>query len=160
MTAQAAAGDFGYSEARLGEGRYAVTYTTPRLRVSLDADERARALDGEKERAHGLALWRAAQLALLEKYPALIVEQDRRDAIVTLRDEADTWPYREPYRYGPYGHPYWRPWPGYGGGYRSASARVTVRIEARFLKDTGAPGGFDAGATADRLAKLYGSTVY
>lgn len=165
MVAQAATGDFGYSETVLPGNRYEVVYRTPRLRTAVAATAREEDLAAEKQRAYDLALWRAAQLALEQGYSSLTVEEAERDADILVRREPDTlgyWPnpWFHPYRFGRY--PWWPGFHPYHGGfgYRSwASARVTARLVVAF-HDTAVDDGLDAAATAERLARQYGAAAY
>lgn len=171
LVAKSATGSYGYSETRLSESRYEVVYETPSFDVAISQDNRQRELEREKQRAYDFALWRAAETAKAQGYTAIAVEQDRRDANVSLRSEPvyRPWPgfyphYGFPYRYG-YG-------PGYGYGYgpwgydpwdygyqRWASARVIVSLRVRFLKANGGAS-LSVDETLSRLASTYGSPTY
>src|SRR6185295_11353291 len=59
MVPQSTNGVFGYSDKMVAPDLYEVTYVSPRLRATQDADD-AHGLAGEKQRVYDLALWRAA----------------------------------------------------------------------------------------------------
>lgn len=171
LVAKSDTGSYGYTEIRLSEGRYEIVYETPRFTVALGQEARRQELEREKQRAYDFALWRAAELAKAQGYTAIAVEQDRRDANVSLRSEPvyRPWPgfyphYGFPYRYR-YGYPYgygYGPW-GYDpwdyGYQRWATANVTVSIRVRFLK-TPDEESLAVDETLSRLASTYGSPTY
>jgi hypothetical protein len=166
MVALTETGDFGYAEKKLADDRYEITYTTPRLRTSTHSDSRAEDVQVEKDRAHDLAVWRAAQLGQQLGFTAFKIEQDNRDADVTVRQDADPF-----YDYGPSPFFYRRfgPWPyyygypyggGYGYGYRSeASARVTSKLVVQFLREP-TDDSLDVAETAKTLSSQYASATY
>jgi hypothetical protein len=167
MVAQSANGDYGYSEERLAPDLFVVTYVSPRLRATRDADD-SHGLAGEKLRVYDLALWRAAQLAVEHGYAAFRVQQESRDVDVTVRSEpiypayAPTpflfarhchWPC-----FWPYG--YWPSYPYYDGGQRTrATGRVTVKLTVKMLPQSD-DDAFDSKSTVDRLRKSYGSASF
>ncbi len=164
MVSQSITGDYGYSDRTLGGDRYEVVFVTPRLIASRDAAD-AHGLEIERQRAYGLALWRAAQLAQEQGFPAFRVVQDSRNVDVTVRTQP-VYPY--PY-FGGFG--FWRYnddyfWPGYGFagpayGYTRtrATGRVTVTLQIEMLKTTG-PGDLDTAAEIERLRKAYSSAMF
>jgi len=169
LVAKSQAGSYGYSEIKLSESRYQIVYESPGFSVSLDGDRREARLAEERQRAYDFALWHAADTAKANGYAALSVEQDRRDADVSVRTEPTyrPWPGYSPY----YGYPYhgyrygswgmYDDWPGYGGYRRWASARITVSLQVRFLAE--GEGGADAlpvDETLSRLASTYGQPTY
>jgi hypothetical protein len=146
MVPLGSANDYGYSEVRLQDDRYQVSYISPRQRVSASRSDREAEVARERTRAHDFALWRAAQLA--QGYYGY----------------RDPWYWRRPwypYRPGYFGDPFYDPF--YGPGYYyerpHASLRVSARLVVRFFKTTGD----DARAAADisaEMTKTYGAPVY
>jgi len=74
FVAYGTAGTFGYSDTRLADDLYQVTYVTPYIRTATDEAGRTAELAQQKQQAYELALWRAAQLAEKAGYPAMQVE--------------------------------------------------------------------------------------
>lgn len=170
-------GDYGFSETKLADDAYQVRYTEPRLQVSTDRTTRQAAIEAAKQRSYDFALWRAAELAGAQGFTALRVVQDRRDADVDVSDQRR---YRRlsPFiGYGYYGHPLGghRPWfPYHYDAYpyfpyfpyeddyferQAASARVTVTLTVKFLRDA-TDGAQDAAATAATLKRRYADTTF
>ena len=171
MVSQSSNGDFGYSEKDLAPDLYVVTYVSPQLRVSGEADDN-HGLGGEKQRVYDLALWRAAQLAIEKGYPALLVQQESRDVNVTVPappvypvyppvplfvGHRCRWDCDWPFGYWPY--PYYDPY--YADHYaRSHSVgRITVNLTVKLLSKS-AEGALDAKETDARLRKAYGSASF
>lgn len=186
MVAQNHPGGFGYSETKLAADQFEVRYVTPDVPLPVDEDRRFAALTDQKQRAYDFALWRAAQIALAGGYGALKVEQERRDANVTVRRETvpvvpgaygsygpggmlyPGWAYDRPYYYGGhsfYGHhgfatPFWFYNDPFAYETRlSVSARIIASLVVALAKVPG-PESLDAGATAQRLAKQYAGATY
>lgn len=163
MVPQSANGIYGYSDRMLAPGLYAVTYVSPRLRATRDADD-AHGLEGEKQRVYDLALWRAAQLAQEKGYPAFQIQQDNRDVDVTVQSDPIYPAYPGPFLFGrhcwncfwPYGY-----YPYYGGAtYRTrASGRITVNLTVKMLSAATADA-LSTAATIERLRKAYGSATF
>lgn len=173
MTALAANGDYGYSETALAADRYEVTFVTPSLAAPGDPDNDY-GLAGQKDRAHALALWRAAQLALEHGYPAFRVESESRNVDVAVADPPPAPPFvMAPLRtlsgppcrsdcdnpVGYWGDPYFNP--RYDAWYRRShsSGRVTATLTVRMLPAAVA-GAFDAAQTAERLRSAYGASRF
>ncbi len=173
MAALSANGDYGYSETALAPDLYTVTYVTPSLSAHGDADQDY-GLVGERQRTRDLALWRAAQLALEQGYPALQVQSESADVDVTVVDPPPGPPYVSaplrtvsgpPCRWdcgrpiGYWGDPYFNPI--YDDWYRRAhsSGRVTASLTVKLLPGPVA-GAQDAAATAERLRKAYASAAF
>ena len=159
------AGSFGYSDTQLGDNLYQVTYVTPYLRASSDAAGQEAELAQQKQQAYELALWRAAQLAQKAGFPAFQVENQSRDATVTVRAEPDFVPPATPFwhYYGP--GPFYRPYPVYGYPYGHTSyteravAMITAQLRVRMLHAMAADA-IDSKATEMQLAERYGKTTY
>jgi hypothetical protein len=94
MVAQSVAGDYGYSETQLAPDRFRISYVTPVLRIGSSVD-RASVLERERTRAYDLALLRASQVALANRFPAFEIEMDGRDAELAVRRDRSypAWPY-------------------------------------------------------------------
>ena len=159
------AGSFGYSESKLADDLFQVTYVTPFLRTSTDAAGREAELAQQKRQAYELALWRAAQLAQKDGFPAFKIENQSNDADVVVRSEPDYVPPPTPFShyYGP--GPLYRPYPvyGYPYGYTSYTARAVATITAQLtvrMLGAMADGAIDAKATETQLASRYGKTTY
>lgn len=161
-------GEYGYSEKMIGPDLYTVRFTSPSLRATED-DAASHGLEGEKQRAYDMALWRAAQLAQQARKPAFEVQQESRDVDVTVqRDRVYPTYVPGPYFYGRH-HRWPGYWPGYYGypydydGYDRYRTRVTGRIivdlKVKLLAQKSAAA-FDAAATAERLRKSYGGASY
>jgi hypothetical protein len=174
MVALSANGDYGYSETALAPDLYAVTFVSPSLSAHGDP-EQDYGLDGEKQRVATLALWRAAQLALEQGYPAFRVESESRDADVHVEDPPAPPPYVSaplrttmsgtPCRWdcdrpiGYWGDPYFNP--VYDEWYRRghSSGRVTAKLTVKLLP-AAVDGAQDAAQTAERLRAAYASATF
>jgi hypothetical protein len=162
MVPQSTNGVFGYSDKMVAPDLYEVTYVSPRLRATQDADD-AHGLEGEKQRVYDLALWRAAQLAQERKFPAFQVQHESRDVDVTVRRDPVYYPpppiFFGPCRWDcgwPYG--YW-PYP-YDYSYRvRAAGLITVNLTVKMLASATADS-LDTAATIDRLRKAYASATF
>jgi hypothetical protein len=169
MVPQSTNGVFGYSDKMVAPDLYEVTYVSPPLRATQDADD-AHGLAGEKQRVYDLALWRAAQLAQEKGFPAFQVQHESRDVDVTVRRD----PVYPAYPLAPifFGHrcrwdcdwPFGF-WPGYpyDYGYPSyrtqAAGRITVSLTVKMLANATADAQ-DTAATIERLRKAYGSATF
>ena len=162
MVPQSTNGVFGYSDKMVAPDLYEVAYVSPPLRATQAADD-AHGLAGEKQRVYDLALWRAAQLAQEQKFPAFQVQHESRDVDVTVRHDPVYYPpppiFFGPCRWDcgwPYG--YW-PYP-YDYGYRTrAAGRITVTLTVKMLGKATADS-LDTAATIERLRKAYGSATF
>ena len=159
-------GDYGYSEKMISPDLYTVRFTSPSLRATED-DAASHGLEGEKQRAYDMALWRAAQLAQQEGKPAFEVQQESRDVDVTVQRDR-VYPTYVP---GPYFYGRHHRWPGYWPGYypydygyydryrTKVTGRIVVDLNVKLLPKM-TDGAFDAAATAARLSKSYGGASY
>lgn len=180
MVPEVQANGFGYSETSLGPDRVEVRYATPEIDLPVDEERRSVALMEQKQKAFDLALWRAAQIALADGYAYLKVEQDTRDADVSVSQENVPTATGQYSVYGPGGmlYPGWayQPGPRFGRpgiatpfilyddpfSYR-VRLQVTGRIIAKLtvaLAKAPKADTLDAKATADRLAKQYAGATY
>ncbi len=180
MVPQVQPSGFGYSETKLGVDRFEVRYVTPDMALPVDEDRRAGALSEQKQRAYDLALWRASQIALSAGFTYLKVEQEHRDADVTVKRTY------VPVVAGPYGfygpggmlYPGWGYGPGYYYGrpgiaapfwfyedpfaYRTrlqVSGRFTASLTIAFAK-AASEGALDAKTTSQRLSTQYAGAAY
>lgn len=169
LVASSQTGSYGYSETKLSDSRYEIVYESPGFSVPLDTSQREARLAEERQRAYDFALWHAADMAKAHGYAALSIEQDRRDADVSVRADPAyrPWPGHYPYygypyygyRYGPWGM--YDDWPYYGSYRRSASARITVSLQVRFLGEgEGDADALPVDETLSRLASTYGQPTY
>lgn len=164
MVPLATTGEYGYSETMIGPDLYTVRFASPTLRAREDA-ARSHGLEGEKQRAYDMALWRAAQLAQEAGRPAFQVQQESRDVDVTVSRDRIYRPYPGPYFFGgPCRWPCY--WPGpyyYHDDYDRYRTRVTGRVivdlTVKLLARMSA-GAFDTAATAARLGKIYSAASY
>lgn len=159
-------GDFGYSERELGPDRLEVTYRGAAIRVSARdprGDGRAQA---ELDKAHDLALWRAAVVAKTRGAAAIRIEQETRNSDIDVRS-------RPVYRPGPLYGPFWpgyglHGWhhPFYGGGYYTESRWATARAVVSMVillspkVEAGDATLLPVATTIDRLSKARGQAMY
>ena len=154
-------GVFGYSDRMVAPDVYEVTYVSPGLRATPGADD-AHGLAGEKQRVYDLALWRAAQLAQEQKFPAFLVQHESRDVDVTVRHDPVYYP-PPPLFFGPCrwdcGWPGYWPYP-YDYTYRTrAAGTITVNLTVKMLA-TATADSLDTAATIDHLRKAYASATF
>lgn len=146
------AGSFGYEEQRISDARYTVTYTAPVQRTYAYGGERREQDAGRQVAlAYDMALWRAAELALANGYPAFRVAERNNDIQVDVRRDTyyDPFPrYGHHHRYGYFPRGY----PSYYPSYANLAAGVTLAVEFR-RADAGDT--FDARATRERLRAQY-----
>ncbi len=144
---------FGYSEQQLSETSYKVTYSAPvRRTYAYGREERKQETEERLALAYDLALWRAAELALANGYPAFEVSNRDNSVQVDIRSDY--------YRHDPFlyhghhfGHGFFpHHFYGFYDRYAELAARVTIAVGFR-----GAPDGerLDARATLKRLRAKY-----
>jgi hypothetical protein len=126
---QAVTGTFGYSEQKMSDTSFKITYVTPQ-RASVDA----RSAVAERRQAlltlsNDMAIWRAADLALANGQKEFRVT--RRDNDVDVQRSAyDSYPSYSNRRYGPPGRPYYGPdfygppWPDNSAWMRASTTLV------------------------------------
>ncbi len=159
-------GDFGYSERDLGPDRIEVTYRGAAIQVSPRDPRGDGRVQMELDKAHDLALWRAAQIAKSRGVAAIRVEQETRNSDIDVRSHPV-------YRPGPFYDPFWpgyRPYgwhsPFYGGGYytetRWATARAVVNMIVLLAPKAvaGDAAILPVDPTIDRLSKARGQAMY
>ena len=165
-------GPSGYSERDLGPDRIEVEYRGATVSVSPTAPRNDARTVAEQDKAHDLALWRAAQIAVQRGRAGLKIESEKRDSDVEIR-------HRTVYQRDPFYDPGWRygdPFPGrfYGGPFgfygppydvqdiatATAQADVKLTIVLSVSFDPKADGMLSAAETATRLQALRGNATY
>jgi len=160
-------GDFGYSSKDLGPDRIEVTYRGDAVTVSVSNPRDDSRTQAELDKAHDLALWRAAQIANERGKAGLKVENEKRDSDVEVQHRAyyrpspfydPFWdPYDDPFwpRHGYYRRPYYYgdDWPYYYQQVRTATARAEIALTVTLYQsyDPKVDGML---STAETLAKL------
>ncbi len=156
------AGYFGYSEKPIGERRYEVTYLTPQRPTGFG--EEARTADAERATvlASDLALWRAAEVALAQGFPAFTVLDTRKQVEIETRERT----YYPPYYSYPYSLGYPRycdsfergrfPWRCYEMpvDFRGTWLQARVVLVVELTAQAGA-GSHQAAETAERMRSRY-----
>jgi hypothetical protein len=162
-------GDFGYSSKDLSPDHVEVTYRGDAVKVSESNPRDDGRTQMELDKAHDLALWRAAQLAQERGKAGLKIENERRDSDVEVqrRTYLRPSPFYDPF-WDPYDDPFWprhrRPFYGYGYGYggdwpysyqqvRTATARAEITMTVT-LYESYDPKIEGMLSTAETLAKL------
>jgi hypothetical protein len=166
MVALGTSGDFGYSSRDLGTDRVEVVYRGDAVKVSASNPREDARTQIELEKAHDLALWRAAQIANERGKPAFKIESEKRDSDVEVQR-------RSYYRPSPFYDPFWDPyddpfWPGYRRpffyGYgadwpytyeqvRTATARAVITLTVTLYPEYD-PKAEGVLSTADTLSKM------
>jgi len=105
-------GDFGYSSKDLGANQVEVTYRGDAVSVSASNPREDARTKAEQDKAHDLALWRAAQIAEGRGKAGLKIDNENRDSDVEIQR-------RSYYRPSPFYDPFWDPyedpfWPHHG----------------------------------------------
>lgn len=130
---------YGYSEQRLDERRFAVTYSAPVQTGFTFTGEAGQAeADRQVNRAYEFALARAAELALANGYKAFKVEDRRNDA---MSQNYEAWE-----------GPFTRPQRNYAMDDAYLVARVTLIVA---LAPTREPGDYDAEGTLATIRSRY-----
>jgi hypothetical protein len=154
--------DFGFSETRLPDGRYEVSYVAPTQEGIGYRFDQSPAERQSKALAYDMALWRAAQIAQAQGYQGFSVADSKSNSDVQQRAG---------YYDGPYG-PGWGPGPnwgwggggwgrgGFGGGwgdyYNPPQTSVQVQVKlAVTLSNSLKPGDYNAAAAIQQLRQTY-----
>ena len=154
---QEIAGSYGFGEQRLNRDHYKVTYLAPaRTIYSYDDHGRKQASASQLALAYDMALWRAAELALANGYPALAVSHRTNDVRLDVRDDY----FDDPHGHFPYFHRrYHHPFGflsvrrhGYHDRHADLTARVSIVVAFRKAPDGD---GMDAKAVLERLRAKY-----
>jgi hypothetical protein len=157
-------GDFGYSSRDVAPDRVEVTYRGDTVSVSVSNPREDGRTQMELDKAHDLALWRAAQIANERGKAGLKIENENRDSDVEVQQRSyyRPSPYYDPF-WDPYDDPFWphyrrRPyfygdWPYSYQQVRTATARAKITLTVILYQN------FDPKidgmlSTAETLAKL------
>ena len=160
-------GDFGYSSKDLGPDRVEVTYRGDAVSVSVSNPREDSRTKAEIDKAHDLALWRAAQIAQERGQAGFKIDNENRDSDIEIQR-------RSYYRPSPFYDPFWDPyddpfWPRRHGLYRrpflnddypysyqqvrTATARAEIRLTVTLYSEYD-PKVDGMLSTAETLAKL------
>ncbi len=135
---------FGYAEQQLSETGYRVSYSAPIRRTYAYGREKRQQQAGERlALAYDLALWRAAELALANGYPAFEVSDRDNSVQVDIRNE-----YYHHYPFFHHRHHFY----GFYDRYAELAARVSIAVDFRAAPDGDR---LDAEATLKRLRAKY-----
>lgn len=156
-------GDFGYSAKDTGPDRIEVTYRGDAVSVSASNPRDDSRTKAEIEKAHDLALWRAAQIANERGKAGFKIENENRDSdiVVQRRSYYRPSPFYDPF-WDPYDDPFWpryrRPfwrddWPYYYQQERTATARAVITLTVTLYQSYD-PNLAGMQSTAEVLAKL------
>ncbi|HEX7969432.1 MAG TPA: hypothetical protein VF502_14525 [Stellaceae bacterium] len=151
LTPIAVAGSFGYSEIRISDDRYMVTYVAPPGLTSAYGTAREADAQAARTLAFDMAVWRAAQIAEAQGFAGFRIIDRRSDVdtyAVPYYDPWDPWgcwecrrfgfpSYHDPFPYSPYAY---------------LQARVTITVQ--MLHDPG-PGDYKAAAVIEQLRRTY-----
>jgi hypothetical protein len=154
---QEMAGSYGYGEQRLSRDHYKVTYLAPaRTIYSYDDHGRKQATASRLALAYDMALWRAAELALANGYPALAVSHRDNDVRVNIGYDY----YDDAYGHFPYyhrrSHRHFGYLPLHRFGYHDRYANLTARVSITVAFGKASDGdGMDAKAVVERLRAKY-----
>ena len=162
-------GDFGYSAKDLGPDRIEVSYRGDAVSVSASGPRDDGRTKLELDKAHDLALWRAAQIANERGKAGLKIENENRDSdvVVQLRSY-----YRPSPFYDPFGDPFWPrqrhpfydddDWPYYYEQTRTATARAVTKLTVTLYQvyDPKVPGMLSTAETIAKLTAVRSGAVY
>jgi hypothetical protein len=164
MVALGTNGDFGFSSKDLGPDRIEVIYRGDAVTVSASNPRDDARTRMELDKAHDLALWRAAQIAEERGLAGLKIENEKRDSDVEVqrRSYYRPSPFYDPF-WDPYDDPFWpryrRPFYGYGGWpysyhqVRNATARAEITLTVTLYPEYD-PKAEGMLSTAETIAKL------
>jgi hypothetical protein len=176
MVALGTSGDFGYSSKDLGTDRVEVRYRGDAVKVSVSNPREDARTQMELDKAHDLALWRAAQIAEERGKAGFKIENEKRDSDVDVQN-------RSYYRPSPFYDPFWdlyddpfypgyrrRPFLyGYGSGFpysyqqvRSATARAEITLTVTLYPeyDPKAEGMLSTAETLSKMKTARAGAVY
>ncbi len=141
---------YGYSHDRLADDRFEVSYLGRDMRTSLNKSKRDVDAETARDLAYDLALWRAAELATQNDYPAFTVESAKSDLEVEIVDDGPYFGHFGYFYADRFYHPGFYSPHAYGGVFRSAwlQARATLTVVMHAAMREGA---HEAAATAERL---------
>jgi hypothetical protein len=175
MVALGTSGDFGYSSRDLGSDRIEVTYRGDEVRVSASNPRDDSRTKAEQDKAHDLALWRAAQIAQERGKAGLKVENESKDSDIEVqrRSYYRPSPFYDPF-WDPYDDPFWprhgfyrRPflyddWPYAYQQVRSATARAEIKLTVQLYPeyDPEVEGMLSTAETISKLQAARSGAVY
>ena len=146
---QAVTGTFGYSEQKISDAAFKITYVTPQ-RSSVDSrnavEERRQAL---LTLSNDMAIWRAAALTLANGQKEFRVTRRDNDVDVQ-RNTYDSYPYYANRRYGPPGRPYYGP--DFGPPWPDTS--VWLRAQTTLMVEFGRRAGEDFFIADEAITRL------
>ena len=142
--------EFGFLDRKLDDSRHRVEYVTPFIRTTPDAKQREVDVARLQGLAFDLALWRAAEIAVRDGFPAFSVTARQFTPVLRTYDDAPTLP-RFTLAHPRGGTRVIEP---LGLGLRSSWLQGRQTIDMATRREKGADG-LDARATIDRLAAQY-----
>lgn len=154
LTPVEVARSFGFSDTRLADGRYEVSYVAPALRGFGYRFDQSPTEQQGKSLAYDMAIWRAAQIAQSQGFQGFSVADTKSNADIQQRSA---------YYDGPWG-PGWGPGPYWGwhrppygwGDYNPPETSVQVEVKlAVALSNNLKPGDYNAADAIDQLRKTY-----
>jgi hypothetical protein len=175
MVALGTSGDFGYSSKDLGSDRIEVTYRGNAVRVSASNPRDDSRTKAERDKAHDLALWRAAQIAQERGKAGLRVENESKDSDIEVQRRSyyrpspfydPFWdPYDDPFRprHGFYRRPFlYDDWPYSYQQVRSATARAEIKLTVQLYPEYNPKidGMLSTAETISKLQATRGGAVY
>jgi hypothetical protein len=162
MTPVDVARSFGYSDIRLPDGRYEVSYVAPALQgFGYRFDQSPTERQG-KSLAYDMAIWRAAQIAQAQGFRGFSVADTKSNSDIQQRAGYYDDPWGPGWGPGPYWG--WRrgPWgPGWGPGLNSGfynPPETSVQVEVKLavaLSNSLKPGDYDATSAIEQLRRTY-----
>lgn len=165
-------GDFGYSSKEVGPDRVEVTYRGDAVSVSASNPRDDGRTKAEQDKAHDLALWRAAQIAQERGKAGFKIESEHRDSDIEVqrRTYYRPSPFYDPF-WDPYDDPFWpryrRPfwhddWPYSYQQVRTATARAEITLIVTLYQnyDPKVDGMFSTAETLTKLKAIRSGAVY
>jgi hypothetical protein len=168
-------GDFGYTSKNLDSNLIEVSYRGDAVSVSASNPRDDSRTKAEQDKAHDLALWRAAQIAQERGKAGFRVENENRDSDIEVqrRDYYRPSPFYDPF-WGGYGDPFW-PRAGYYRQpffyddfpysyqqVRTATARAEIKLTVRLYPeyDPKVDGMLSTAETLSKLQATRSGAVY
>lgn len=165
-------GDFGYFAKDLGPDRVEVHYRGAAVAVATSNPRNDPRTQAELDKAHDLAVWRAAQIALERGKAGFKIENENRDSDITVQN-------RTYYRPSPFYDPFWDPyddpfypryrrpylyddWPYEYRQVRTATARAEIALTVTLYQsyDPKIAGMLSTAETIARLKAVRSGAVY
>jgi hypothetical protein len=162
MTPVDVAHSFGYSDIRLPDGNYEVSYVAPALQgFGYRFDQSPTERQG-KSLAFDMAIWRAAQIAQAEGFRGFSVADTKSNSDIQQRAGYYDDPWGPGWGGGWGGGPYWGGWhrgpwgPNSSFYYNPPETSVQVEVKlAVALSNNLKPGDYDAASAIDQLRRTY-----